>query len=174
MKRRLVLVALFLALFPPILASCGYRFSGGGEAVDRSIQSVYVDAFINSTAEPMVENYVRNAFITEFRRSGRFSIAGSADDADAILSGTVRNIRTSRSAYRIMERAVEDKVYMRLQITFKERNGNVLWSHNGLEDSEAFLVGDDPLFTERNRSQALKKLASDLAELAYRGIMAGF
>ncbi len=170
MKGKSILVALCLC----VAVSCGYRFAGTGDAIDPSIRTVYVASFINDTSEALVENYVRNAFIDEFRRSGRFSIAGSAEAADARVSGTVLHVRTSRATYTSADSAVEDRVHMRLDVTFEERGGDVLWSQRTLEGNEAYRVGDDTSFTERNRSEALRKLASDLAARGFRSMMTGF
>lgn len=155
-------------------ASCGYRFAGSADAIDPSIRHVYVAPFINATSEALVENYVRNDFIDQFRRGGRFSIAGSAEAGDALVRGTVTDVFTSRATYTAAESAIEDRIHMRLDLIFEERDGEILWSQSGFSGTEAYRVSDDPGTTERNRSAALRKLSSDLAERAYRTMLSGF
>lgn len=155
-------------------ASCGYRFAGNGDAIEPSIQHVYVAPFNNSTPEALIENYVRNDFIDQFRRGGRFSIAGSAEDGDALVRGTVTDVFTSRATYTTAESAIEDRIHLRLDLIFEERGGEILWSQSGFSGTEAYRVSDDPSATERNRSAALRELSSDLAERAYRTMLSGF
>lgn len=155
-------------------SSCGYRFAGSGEAIDPSIQHVYVAPFINSTSEALIENYLRNDFIDQFRRGGRFSIAGSAEAGDALVRGTVTDVFTSRATYTAAESAIEDRIHIRLDLVFEARGGEVLWTQSGFSGREAYRVSDDPGTTERNRSAALRKLSSDLAERAYRTMLSGF
>ncbi len=160
-----------LCLLP---VSCGYHFAGMGDAVDPSIRDVYVAPFKNSTPEPLIENYVRNAFVEQLRYGGRFSVAGSSETCDADISGTVTAIRTSRATYRVAESAVEDRVSMSLDITFQDSTGEILWSRRNYSGTETYRVTDDASATERSRKDALRKCAEDLAEKAYRDMMSGF
>ncbi|MCK9230632.1 MAG: LPS assembly lipoprotein LptE [Syntrophales bacterium] len=157
-----------------VSASCGYRFAGSADAIDPSIRHVYVAPFINATSEALIENYLRNDFIDRFRRGGRFSIAGNAEDGDALVRGTVTNVFTSRATYTTAESAIEDRIHMSLDLIFEERSGDILWSQKGFSGTEVYRVSDDPGTTERSRSAALKKLSSDLAERAYRTMLSGF
>ncbi|MDD5475817.1 MAG: LPS assembly lipoprotein LptE [Syntrophales bacterium] len=166
------LFILVLCLLMP--ASCGYHFAGSGDNIDPSVREVYVAPFNNSTSEALIENYVRNDFIDQFRRSGRFAIAGSAETCDALVSGTVIDIRSSRATYTVADSAIEDRIYMRMDVIFKERGGGILWSQSNFSGYETYLVSDDPGITERNRTAALRKLSNDLAERAYRSMMSGF
>ena len=47
-------------------AACGYSFKAGGEYIDKGIQTVFVDVFVNKTSEANIENTFRAAFIDQF------------------------------------------------------------------------------------------------------------
>ena len=158
-----------------LTAGCGYRFAPGGTHIDSALTNVYVDSFPNLTGEAGVDNYVRNAFIDEFRTSDRFSLVYDKNAADLVLSGTIAGVSTAHVSYTKTDVAREDRVIMTLDVEFRDvRGGKVLWEHKSLSEREAYIVHSDPNITGSNRRDALLKLSGDLAEKAYRDIMSGF
>jgi hypothetical protein len=157
-----------------LLAGCGYRFEGGGESIHPAIRTVFVDVFANRTSEAYAENIVRTAFINRFIQDGRFKLARSRGEADAVFRGTVKNLLTSPLAYKAGNLSAEDRLTITLELFFEERqSGRILWSDGGFSG-----IGDYPVTTvgatEASRKNALVKLADDTAERAYRLIMSGF
>jgi len=166
----------FILLLLPLLSlGCGYHFSAGGEHIDQSIQTVFVENFSNRTGEANLENYVRNAFINEFRKGSRFDLANSKETADAFLTGSVNRSTVSHLSYSKTDVAREDRVNVTIEVALKEtKNNEIIWINRNFTGEEAFIVDTDPSRTETNRKKALKKLAIDMAEKAYRSIMSGF
>jgi hypothetical protein len=157
-----------------LLAGCGYRFEGSGESTYPAIRTVFVDVFANRTSEAYAENIFRTAFISRFVQDGRFKLAASRGEADAVLRGTVKNLQTYPLAYKAGNLSAEDRLTVALGLSFEERaSGRILWSDGGFSGT-----GDYPVTTvgatETNRKNALVKLANDTAERAYRLIMSGF
>jgi len=162
----------FLLLF--LLAGCGYRFEGGVETIHPAVRTVFVDVFANRTSEAYAANIFRNAFINRFVQDGRFRLAPSRGEADAVLHGTVKNLLTYPLAYKASNFSAEDRLVITLVLSFEERaSGRILWADGVFSGS-----GDYPVTTvdatESNRRNALIKLADDTAERAYRLIMSGF
>lgn len=171
-KKWLIFVIILLPLF---YCGCGYHFSPGGEHIDKNIRTVFVENFKNQTSEASIENYIRNAIINAFRKRSRFDLADSKKTSDAYISGSVNRSDISHLSYTSTDVAKEDKVNLVLKITFKKTGNNeIIWTNSNFTGEEAFLVNSDPNRTERNRKNALKKLADDMAERAYRNIMSGF
>jgi outer membrane lipopolysaccharide assembly protein LptE/RlpB len=166
----------FILLLLPLLSlACGYHFSPGGEHIDKNIRMVFVENFKNQTSEANIENYIRNAIINAFRKRSRFDLADSKDTSDAYISGSVNRSDISHLSYTRTDVAKEDETNLTLEITFKTTSNNeIIWANSNFTGKEAFLVNSDPNRTERNRKNALKKLADDMAERAYRNIMSGF
>ncbi len=171
-KKWPIIIAL---LFPVLCFGCGYHFSAGGEHIDQGIQTVFVENFFNRTGEANLENYVRNAFINEFRKGSRFDLANSKETADAFLNGSVNRSTVSHLSYRITDVAKEDRVNVTIEVALKEtKNNEIIWINRNFTGEEAFIVDADPSRTETNRKKALRKLAIDMAEKAYRSMMSGF
>ncbi|MDO9516193.1 MAG: LPS assembly lipoprotein LptE [Syntrophales bacterium] len=171
MKRKWI-IPVVLALF---CMGCGYHFAPGGENVDAGIQKIFIGAFSNSTSEANVENYVRNAFFSRFRRGSRFTPVASMDEADASLTGKIVGITTSHLAYSSSDLAKEDRVEMALEVVFKRTdNGEVIWMNAGLSGREAYAVAVSTTTTATNKENAIKKLSVDMADKAYRNMLSGF
>jgi outer membrane lipopolysaccharide assembly protein LptE/RlpB len=173
-KRKVFTLVILLAV--ALIIGCGYRFSPGGEYIDKSIQTVFVDNIGNRTSQANLENTFRNAFIDQFRKSSRFKLAESRDSADAILKGTITSLSSSHLSYSRADVAREDRATVTMELTFEERSSRkVIWSNTAFSWYADYLINQaDTLATEINRKNALDKLASDTADRAYRLIMSGF
>lgn len=158
-----------------VLVACGYRFSPGGEHIDKNIRTVFVGNLTNLTSEANLENYVRGAFITQFRKVYRFELAESRDRADALITGSVTRLNISHASYKTTEVAAEDRVTVTLDVTFKKRKTNeIIWRDRNFTGRRTFVVADNTNVTERNKKDALRELADEMAKRAYRSIMSDF
>jgi len=167
---------LFLILTSSVLINCGYRFSPGGEHINPDIRRVYVDTFINDTSEAYVDNFIRNGFIDQFRRSSRFTITDGKETADAVLTGSVKNIIVAPLASNQFDKATENRIWMVVGIQFQDRrSGNMIYLNPALAGEQSYLT--DPTDINKgsiNKSAALQKLSLDLAENGFRLLMSGF
>lgn len=162
----------FLSAF---LFACGYSFAPRGENIDSRIQTVYVDAFENKTAQAGIENYVRTAFINQFIQHSRFKIAQSAEGADAIVRGKIINLHTSPVSELKNKLAAEERTTMIMEVVFENSvDGRVLWSSKNIIDSVDYSLNEDINLLPSTRKQALTKLANDLAENAFNLMLSGF
>jgi hypothetical protein len=163
--------AVFFILLP---AGCGYHFAGGGDTAYPAIRTVFVDVFANRTSEAYAENIFRTAFINRFVQDGRFKLAGSRGEADAVFHGTIKNLVTYPLAYQASNLSATNRLDIILEISFEERpSGRILWSNSAFS-----WWGDYPVTTvgatETSRKNALIKLADDTAERAYGLLISNF
>jgi len=167
---------LFLIFVSMVLVNCGYRFSPGGEWLDSGIKTVFVDNITNTTSEPSVEVYLRIGFEDQFRKSTRLKLAPSRETADAILTGTIRTLSTANVSFDRFDKATESRAFMTVSLAFEERaTRKKLWAVSNFSGNETFRVDQaNPYASSVNKTQALQKLSSDLAEKAYRNLMSGF
>jgi hypothetical protein len=167
---RLMGVALLILL----LSGCGYSFSGMSKSAYPTIQTVFVDSFMNRTSEPNLDIIVRTAFSNEIVQNGHFKLASSRGEADAIFRGTILTLQVAPLAYKTGSLSAEDRITVTLELFFEERvSGRTLWSNGsfiGTGDYRVTAVGA----TEINRKNSLTKLASDAAEKAYQLMMSDF
>lgn len=170
--KRTWIIPVMLTLF---CMGCGYHFAQGGKHIDAAVQKVYIGAFTNNTGEAHVENYIRNAFFSRFRRGSRFEAVGSMGEADATLTGKILGITTSHIAYSSSDLTKEDSVTMTLEVVFKRTdNGKIIWKNIGFSGDEAYTVAASTTTTARSKENALRKLSTDMVDKAYRNIMSGF
>jgi hypothetical protein len=84
-------VTVFL-IFIFMTVGCGYSLKPGGEYIDKDIQTIFVDVFVNKTSEASIENTFRTAFIDQFIQGKRFRIVDSQDRADVVFKGSIENL----------------------------------------------------------------------------------
>lgn len=173
-KSLLIKIAFICFLFA-CLIGCGYSFNPRGESIDNRIQKVYVEAFVNKTAQAEIENYFRTAFINQFIQNSRFRIVSSAEGADAIVRGRILNLNTSPLSYAKSGLAAEERVAVSLDLTFEDTaNSKTIWSSKNMTNSIDYSLNEDINLLSSARKQALRKLANDMAEKAFNLMMSGF
>ena len=167
---------LLLMLISLTLMNCGYRFSPGGEWIDKSLQTVFVDNIANTTSEPFIEIYLRNGLEDQFRKSSRFRLTASKDAADLIMQGTILSLNIPPVAYDRYDKATEGRAVMAIDLLFEDRRaGKKLWAVKNFSGNETYRIDQaNPSATSVSKSTALQKLSNDMAEKAFRNLMAGF
>ena len=170
--RGITVVAVLLSVF--LIAGCGYRFSPGGEYIDKKIRTVFIDNFTNKTSEANVENTIRSSFIDQFIIGGRFALVDQRDKGDAVFKGSVISIVTSPLSYQRTGLASGERLSVRMELIFEEQD-----THKLIWNDKNFTAIQDYTFTDlntrnTNRTNALIKLSNDAAEKAYRLMMSGF
>ncbi len=149
---------------------------------------------LDSLAIPMIEStssdigfeasftkIVRDKFISQ----GRVTLV-SMEQAQAVLSGQVYEIRTVPLSYRIEQQTVSGivttfeetrsrrlilKLDMRLTDT---KTGKVIWHEKAMEEMAIFEVSEDPLVTQFNQRLALEIIARELANRIFLKTMERF
>jgi Lipopolysaccharide-assembly len=165
--------AIFFLLAP--LLSCGYHFAPQGEYIDKRIQKVYVESFGNKTDQAEIENYVRTAFINQFIQFSRLKVVESTDSADAIIKGTILNLKTTALSYRANTLAAEERATMTLELNLREKEtGKIIWISKSISYTVDYTLEDNINLLPVTRKNALIKLSNDLAEKAFNLMMAGF
>lgn len=162
------LAVLCLGLF---IGGCGYHFNEVSESLS-GVRKIYVGNFPNRTDEAYLENIFRNALIDQFVRGNFFQVVGDEAEADAVVRGTIQRISMSHTAYEEADLAAEENITLYVQIVFENREtGRTLWEDRNFSGNEDYLVLDA---ADNGKKQALIKLSSDMAERAYRLMIAGF
>lgn len=168
-------VSLLLFILSALLISgCGYRFSPGGEYIDKKIRTVFIDNFANRTGETYIDNTIRNAFINQFTTGSRFTIVDRREKADAVFRGSIDNITTAPLSYQKSNLAAEERVTITMELAFEEQDTKKsIWTNKSFSGYQDYAT-PDLNSKEANRKNALIKLSNDTAERAYRLMMSGF
>ena len=164
----------FLVIQILILTGCGYRATPGGEYIDKSIQTVFVDNFGNRTSEASVENMIRSALIDQFIKGRRLKLVDRRELADALCRGSIDGVTTAPLSYSKDNLAAEERITVTIEIILEEQAaGKVIWTDKSFSATQDYQF-TDMTTRERNRKFALGKLSNDSAEKAYRLMMSGF
>jgi curli biogenesis system outer membrane secretion channel CsgG len=103
----------------------------------------------------------------------------SQDEAEAVLTGKVYEIRSDPLSYDIITRNVQDKVItyevtssrrMRIKLDARlvdTKTGKVIWADQAMEEKATFEVSDDPMSNRYNQRKAIREMARRLAKRIY-------
>ena len=158
-----------------IISGCGgYGFRGTVNNLPSDIKAVSIPVFLNESIEPGVEVIFANALIYEFNRSQVLQVV-SESEAQAQINGKIRSIAIDPVIYANLTQALERKVTISLEVTCRRSdNQKVLWQNQGLSRYEVYRVTTDPNQTQRNKEEAIKKIAQDLSERIHNSILENF
>ena len=146
------------------LASCGYRFAGSG-SLPGGTRTIFVDVLNNRTAETGIENTFTSDLRYEFVRN---RMSADRDQADGILSGEIKALRTESITRQSQTVSSERRVTATLFLKLEDKEGRILWSVKGISDSEAYQVaGDDRTGMDFNKREAIARLSRKLAESVF-------
>jgi len=146
-------------------AGCGYQFAGSG-TFPGNVKQVFITTFENRTGEIGLENRFSNDLIFEFIRNGS-PVAKNRTLADAVLSGTVASLRLSSISHRDTSTSLERQVTITLNLELANTDGSIIWSAQGVSDSEDYPVASEKASTDQNREAAISELSKRLAEKIY-------
>jgi hypothetical protein len=149
---------IFLLVLLCICMSCGYSFRATGEPMGIRLDSLAIP-MIESTSsdigfEASFTKIVRDKFIAQ----GKVPLV-SAEQAQAVLSGKVYDIRTVPLSYRVEQQTVGGVV-----TNYEETTRRRL----------IFEVSEDPLVTQFNQRVALEFIARELAARIFLKTMERF
>lgn len=161
-----------LAVF--VIASCGYRFSGGGE-LPGDVTRVFITIFTNRTSELGVENILAAQLTDEFLSLGPKGILVSErQSADAELSGVISTVQIYTVSLRTQLSSAERRVVITVAARLTGTDGKVLWRADALSASQPYRVEADKLTTDVNKRAAIISATRLLAETIYNRMTSGF
>jgi hypothetical protein len=157
------------------LSGCmGYGFRGSVNNLPSDIKAVAIPIFVNESIEPGVEVVFANALVYEFTRSRILQVAPETE-AQALISGKIKYLAVDAVVYATQTQALERRVTVVLEMSCRRAdNQKVLWQNQNMSRYEIYKVSEDPYQTQRNKEEAIKKIAQDLSERIHNGILENF
>jgi hypothetical protein len=158
-------VALAAVLLAPL--ACGYRALDGRGAFGPDVKTIEVEAFENSSTAPGLEQQVADAMVEEFARRAWLEpvLQGQVSNPDLILSGLLRTADVRSNSFSAGGLALEERVEVRFDVSVKRSvSGEVVYQHPSFSVTEVFLSSADPMVYASNKEQALRRVASVIAE----------
>jgi hypothetical protein len=163
--RRLRISGLIALLLGAALVGCGYGFVRyRGELA--GVQTLAIRTPSNESMEPGLEVTVAEALRREALQRGGLRLVGK--DADLLLTGEVRPLGSEQSSFSSVLLALEYRVTLTLQLRLLGRDGSPrLAEPIVVSESDRFLASPDVEVLRKNRDEALRRLATLLAERCF-------
>jgi hypothetical protein len=168
---RLAGVAVALGL----LTSCGYHIADTTSALPKTIQTIAVPAFGNTTTAYKVTDMLSEAVTREFISRTKYHITADPSTADATLRGYVTQIFTFPTVYDpVTFRAANVEVHVNVRISLVDKSGKVLFDRPGMEVRERYEVSVDPTVYFDESEFAMRRLSKDVAKTVVSAILENF
>lgn len=156
-----------------LLAGCGYHLARPGNNLPPQIKRLAIPVLKNDTMEPGLEAKLTDELRRRFAESGWVSLA-DADQADAVLLGTVTKFKTAPISFSTSDYAVEYRAQLRVSIRLIDRDQVVLWSDDNLVKVREYRAVADIFESEANKTAAIDWLAREVSADVHDRIFDGF
>ncbi len=128
--------ALILAV---ALAGCGYHLAGEQARLPADVHSLGVGTIANHCREHGLEKSLAFALEREIHVRQHYRMEQDPAGADAVLSGTIRDLIARPIAFDANDFAVQYEITLVLDLTLtRPSDGHALWHVTGLRESGAF------------------------------------
>ncbi len=144
-------------------SGCGWYFAERTDAIPEELTTVAIPLWENETAEPGIETFFTNALIKEFTAKGWLKPAPVAT-ADTILEGRIEHVDIQPLSFSSVALELENRVTVTSSVVLKRRDDHsILWESSRIVGREEYDATPDFNVNLRNREQAIRKLAADIA-----------
>ena len=159
-----------------LCAGCGYRVAGRADLLPRSIHTIAIPAFGNTTTRYRLTERLPAAITREFIARTRYRVVPDTNTADAVLQGSVVNYNSYPVAFDpATSRASTVQVSIHLDITLRERaTGKVLFSRTRMECRERYEISVDQRAYFDESDAALDRVTMDVARTMVSAILEQF
>ena len=160
-------------------SGCGYALAGKGSFLPDYIQVVGVPSFINKTTAFEIERVLTDRVRSEFGSRGKYRVQPDTNNVDAILTGTIVNLRFNNTAYTAGSQAQRVQLIVTASFEFKDvRENKVLWTNPSMVFREDYdptsALGTDPAAFLGGNANALERLAQNFARSLVTTILEAF
>ena len=158
-------------------AGCGYHLVGQSSSLPAALHKLYVAPFVNQTGRAELDQRLVEEITQEWVRRGRFELVSSADQADAVLSGTVSAAASAPVQFDQRGRATQYQLTVVADVQVVDRTGArpvVLWRDQRFSRSVAYQVDVNATDYFDREVEAMDQLSRDFARGLVVTILEGF
>jgi hypothetical protein len=167
-----------LAFAVPLVSavSCGYHAAGKADLVPKTIHTIAIPAFINTTTRYKLTGWLPEAVSREFISRTRYRVVPDVSAADAVLQGSVLNFTSFPTVYDpATGRASAVEVHVYLKVTLTERaTGKTIFTRPNFEVRERYQISTDPGAFFEESDTALDRLSKQTARQVVSAILENF
>lgn len=170
MKLAAVVCALVLT------AGCGYKLAGTADTIPKTVRTIAIPPFGNTTTSYKLTDHLPNAIAREFLSRTRYDVVQDPKTADAVLTGVVVAViafpsildpATARAA------GVETNVILSIQLRERE-TGTLLFNQPSYNFRHRYEISIDPAAYFDESSPAFSRLSRDVARAVVTAILENF
>jgi outer membrane lipopolysaccharide assembly protein LptE/RlpB len=175
-KRTLrVISALLISIAVVLTAGCGYSLKGKGSFLPDHIRTIALSDFENLTTQFELEKVIAEKMQEELLSRGSYKLVGSADEADASLTGIIIDYRTTPKSLDAEGRATSYSIKLIVSVKFTDLiNKKVLFEDPNYSVTEEYqLTSSDEDFLDQEEF-AIEEAVKTLAEALVGAILEGF
>lgn len=166
-------LALCLVAFP---TACGYHVAGRGDRLPPDVKTIAVPIFTNETSRFRIEQKVSAAITREFIERTRFQITPDPGRADAVLKGTIKEVRAGVVAFDLATgRATTLQIQVLAHVDLVDQHTRkTLFSNHNYIFREQYQISQTTSALFEEQDPALDRLARDLARTLVTEILENF
>jgi len=150
--------------------------AGQASRIPPDVKTIAVPAFKNMSSRFRIEQQVTAAVTREFLERTHYRISPSPDGADAVLTGTVKDVRARAVTFDTNTGiATSLQVQVTADVKLEDRHSHkVLFSNNNYLFHEEYQVSETPAALFEEDKPALDRLSRDLARTLVTDILENF
>ncbi|MGO8737186.1 MAG: LPS assembly lipoprotein LptE [Terriglobia bacterium] len=156
--------------------ACGYHVAGTASRIPPDVKTIAVPAFKNMSSTFRIEQQVTAAVTREFLERTKFRILPNPGDADAVLRGTIKDVRAHAITYDINTgRATSLQVQVTADVKLEDVHSHkLLFSDSHYVYREEYQVSESSSALFEEDRPALDRLSRDLARTLVTDVLENF
>ncbi len=163
-----------LAFASAALSGCGYHVSGHGDLMPKTVKTIAIQPFGNTTSRYKLARTLPADLGHEFLSRTRYKIVSDPAQADAVLTGNLINY----GAYPTISaggRSTTVEAVVTVQVTLTNRaTGVVIFSRSNTEFRERYEISADPKAYFDESGTGMVRLSKDVARSVVSAILEAF
>jgi len=165
-----------LILLAALAPACGYHVAGQGSNLPPTIKTIAIPVFVNESVRFRIEQKVSAAVTREFIERTPYQITASPAQADAVLHGTIKDVRSGVVAFDLNTgRATTSQVQVTAEVELVDlHTKKVLFKNPSYIFREQYQISQTPSAQFEEDQPALDRLARDLARTLVTEILENF
>jgi hypothetical protein len=165
-----------LAAALAVLAACGYRVTGRGDMLPKSVKTIAVPAFGNTTPRQQLARLLTTDVTRQFISRTRYHVVDDPNQADAVLTGTLIAFDVNPIIFdQATGRATTVHVRATLRLTLTERaTGKVIFSRPTLQWDERYQVSISPQAYFDESGTAIPRVSQAMAQAIVSAVLEDF
>ena len=160
----------------PFLLSCGYQVAGRGDRLPPDIKTIAVPIFVNHSSTFRIEEKLAAAITHEFIERTKFRITPNPTGADAVLKGTVKDVRSGVITFDLSTgRASSLQIQVTADVKLEDLHSKkVVYANPNFVFREEYQVSQTTSGLFQEDQAALDRLSRDVARTLVTEVLENF